>query len=215
MSFFAFNRGSLNTPTVYRGDLSNNASYLGNNNGFNRSAIEAANRAEGAANRVSVDAGLDKAADRALQSARQISQLGEQNRNADFNRSQTINREDRDFKSSESAKDRAKSSDEYTQNRYQQNFQSAQNRSDLEYTTRARQEDQRQDRENGLHTQARAIGAAAQLNQANILRDTKLANISQQTSLAEQKTSLDRAKEAAKAQVTSALYGSSRQYAGY
>lgn len=212
---FAFNRGSLSTPTVYRGDLSNNASYLGNNNGFNRAAIDALNRANAAEDRASINAGLDKASDRSLATGRQLSQLREQNAISDFNRSQTINREDRDFKSSESAKDRAKSSDEYTQNRYQQNFQSAQNRSDLEYTTRARQEDQRQDRENGLHTQARAIGAAAQLNQANIARDTKLANISQQTSLSEQKTSLDRAKEAAKAQVTSALYGSSRQYAGY
>jgi hypothetical protein len=201
MSFSFANKGNLISPTVNKGNLS-----TPDRNDYSKYA----NAAEDAANR-----GADRSADRTLSSARQMAQLAQANLGDDFNRSQTVNRQDRDFKASEAGKDRAKSSDEFTQSRYQQNFQNAQNRSDLEYNTRANQENIRSQQQTDLHKQAREAINTNFLNQANIANQQKLAGITQQTALAEQKTSLDRAKEAAKAQVTSALYGSSRQYVGY
>lgn len=203
---FSFNKGNLISPTVNKGTTGNGI----DTSKYDKAAIDAAYRAEQFNERAK-----NSASNRSISDARQMSQLGQSNNNEDFNRSQIVNRQDREFKASESGKDRAKSSDEFTQSRYQQNFQNAQNRADLEYTTKARNEEARQQREMDLHSQARSVNATAALNQANIARDTNLANISQQTALAEQKTSLERAKEAARAQVTSALYGSSRQYVGY
>lgn len=203
---FSFNKGNLISPTVNKGKLSNGI----DTSKYDKASIDAAIRAEQFTERAK-----DSASNRTISDARQLAQLGQSNNSEDFNRSQIVNRQDREFKGGESGKDRAKSSDEFTQSRYQQNFQNAQNRSDLEYNTRANQENIRSQQQTDLHKQARDTLATAALNQANIGNQQTLANISQQTAFGEQKTSLERAKEAAKAQVTSALYGSSRQYAGY
>jgi hypothetical protein len=116
--------------------------------------------------------------------------------------------DDRNFKKSEAALDRNKSSDEFTQGRYQLAQNQAQDRSNQEYAARSTAQLAKQAQDADAYKQAQEISAAATLQGAS---NANQANIA----FGEQKTSLARAEAAAKAQVTAALYGAAPQYQGY
>lgn len=121
---------------------------------------------------------------------------------------------DNKFKSSESALDRGKSADEFTQNRYQLKQNQAQDRANLEYSTAQGLAKDKQSQDAEL-ARVRASGEVSRmLAERNNASAANLANISQQTELAGQASAVERAKLTAQAQVRAALF-SPRSYQGY
>lgn len=121
---------------------------------------------------------------------------------------------DNKFKSGESALDRNKSSDEFTQSRYQLKHNQAQDRANLEYSTAQGLAKDKQGQDAEL-ARLRASGSiASALADKTNAANTTLANISQATELAGQSSAVDRARLAANAQIKAALF-TPRQYQGY
>jgi hypothetical protein len=199
---YTVNDGKLNTGTRsdYRDSGNSDRNNTSNYSQANEDAIERA---------------ANRASSRTLNDARQFSQLAQQTGGENFSRDMQKNREDQAFKASQSDLDRKKSADEFTQNANRDllklQVDGNNKRGDVAVEATKAYRDQ------GFKDISDANAAKYQkdLAQTNIAGQRDLANIAQQTAFGEQKSSIERAKESARAQVTSALYGSSRQYQGY
>jgi hypothetical protein len=121
---------------------------------------------------------------------------------------------DNKFRSRESALDRNKSSDEFSQSRYQLKHNQAQDRANLEYSTAQGLAKDKQSQDAELARLRASGGIASALADKTNAANTMLANISQATELAGQSSAIERARLAANAQVKAALF-TPRQYSGY
>lgn len=206
--------------TVNRGTTLNNSDYQsvserGNSRSNNENRDDSGNSKFDEASQDAIDRSANRSADRTVNQARQLSQIAQSTGGEEFNRDTMRDREGRAFKGEQAELDRKKSSDEFTQtaNRDLLKMQVQGNKEKGD----AALESTKAYRDQGFRdiTAANDATYQKQLANVNIAGQKQLADISQQTAFGEQKASIERAKEAAKAQVTSALYGSSRQYAGY
>lgn len=132
------------------------------------------------------------------------SNLANQNQGRDFDYSMQALDKTQGFKGSESQKDRNQRAQEFADNQFMQRTQMAQGRADLEYTT-----------QQGQKTAAEAQQASQRLRDSELANATGLANINQQTQFGQQRSQIEQAQLAAKAQIQAALFGSKPGYVGY